>query len=129
MSLFEDRVKDLEKKLSETPLSDTFDRSSLMEELNDAKVKRNSLRKPWNLVMLSNRSPNAFVHGFLPQKIFIHDSAMYYFAQNEDELALLLGTRINSLSRKSFKGSSQTDFYDKRNCDGSFIFNRSNRRR
>ena len=113
LSLFEDRVKDLEKKLSETPLSDTFDRSSIMEELNDAKVKRNSLRKPWNLVMLSNGSPNAFVHGFLPQKIFIHDSAMYYFAQNEDELALLLGHELTHYLENHSREQVQLTFMTK----------------
>ena len=67
----------------------------MQEELHQVKVKRNALRKPWNLVMLRNENPNAFVHGFLPQKIFIHTGAMKYFVESDEELALLLGHELS----------------------------------
>ena len=101
--MWEERVENLEKKIQRTKLQakvagkapDDGSLNKLQEELRQVKVKRNALRKPWNLVMLRNENPNAFVHGFLPQKIFIHTGAMKYFVESDEELALLLGHELS----------------------------------
>ena len=101
--MWEERVENLEKKIQRTKLQakvagkapDDGSLNGLLEELYQVKIKRNALRKPWNLVMLMNENPNAFVHGFLPQKIFIHTGAMKYFVESDEELALLLGHELS----------------------------------
>lgn len=96
--MWEERVESLEKKIQTEAASKAPNTDSLVKwgnELYQLKIKRNALRKPWNLVMLMNECPNAFVHGFLPQKIFIHTGAMKYFVESDEELALLLGHELS----------------------------------
>lgn len=57
--------------------------------------KRKALGKTWSVVVLDNETPNAFVNGFLPNKMFITKGLLKQFTKDESQLAMVLGHELS----------------------------------
>lgn len=70
-------------------------KKQLQGKLVEWTVARQKLHGDWKLVLSTDSTPNAFVSGECPRRIFVHEGLLTQFDLSDDEVALILGHELS----------------------------------